>query len=284
MLTTRLWVGSLLIVLVAGILAVDGYLAPFYPFLWLFQTALTVAGCVEMILLLGPERRPQIVTSVVGVFTLCSINWFVHWPPLGNASSTPWPSILGCFTVLVLVVFLWEMALFQEPNRCLERMGLTLLILVYLGLLPCFFTQLRWLSGERAPGALALAIFVPKACDIGAYFTGRLLGRHPMTPVLSPKKTWEGAIGGLTTAVLVAVGIDRWGPAAIMQGNLALEIALGVTVGGAGMLGDLAESLIKRDSGKKDASQLVPGFGGVLDVVDAIIFAAPVMYLWMMIV
>ena len=78
-------------------------------------------------------------------------------------------------------------------------MGLTQPVLVYLGLLPCFLPQIRWLfaSPERGSVALALAIFVPKGCDIGAYFTGRLLGRHPLTPVLSPKKTWEGAVGGL---------------------------------------------------------------------------------------
>src|SRR5262249_1977461 len=124
-------------------------------------------------------------------------------------------------------------------------------------------------------------IFVPKCCDIGAYFAGRWFGRTRMTPVLSPKKTWEGALGGLTLATLVAIGLDRLGPAPLLNRELWAEIGFGVTVGGAGILGDLGESLIKRESQQKDASQVVPGFGGVLDVIDAVLFAGPVAYLWL---
>jgi phosphatidate cytidylyltransferase len=126
--------------------------------------------------------------------------------------------------------------------------------------------------------ALALAIFVPKSCDIGAYFTGRAIGRHKMTPTLSPKKTWEGAAGGLVTAVLAALGINAINPLLTWPSAIGFGIVVGIT----GMVGDLMESLIKRDCEKKDASDLVPGFGGVLDVVDAILFAAPVSYAWIM--
>jgi phosphatidate cytidylyltransferase len=132
---------------------------------------------------------------------------------------------------------------------------------------------------QKGAVALALAIFVPKCCDIGAYFAGRFLGRHPMTPVLSPKKTWEGAVGGLLAAVGAAVAIDRFDP--VVAGGWPGEIGFGLTVGVAGMLGDLAESLVKRDCRSKDASQSVPGFGGLLDVIDSVIFAAPVAWLWM---
>jgi len=279
MLTTRLWMGSLLAALTAGMLVLDNHLAPAFPFLWLFQMFLSLIGCVELILLLGPGRRPQIMTSLAGVLIMVSSNWATH-----ALLDSPWSGVLGCFVGLVLAVFIWEMALFQEEGRCVERMGLTLLILVYLGLLPCFFAQIRWLfttEPERGSIALALAIFVPKGCDIGAYFTGRLFGRHPLTPVLSPKKTWEGAIGGLIFAVLVAIGLDRWSAIGVLRHSLMLEIGFGISVGFAGMLGDLAESLMKRDCRRKDASQVVPGFGGVLDVVDAVIFAAPLAYVWM---
>jgi phosphatidate cytidylyltransferase len=148
--------------------------------------------------------------------------------------------------------------------------------------LPSFLAQVRWLGPSSTDGmmALVLAIFVPKSCDIGAYATGRMLGRHPMTPVLSPKKTWEGAAGGLVLAVAVAVALDRLSPSTMLHHDLAIEIGFGVSMGIAGMLGDLAESLIKRDCLQKDASQVVPGFGGVLDVVDALLFAGPVAYLW----
>ena len=137
---------------------------------------------------------------------------------------------------------------------------------------------LRWLpEGDGVP-ALSLAIFVPKCCDIGAYFTGRVLGCHRMSPILSPKKTWEGLAGGLTAAILVAVGLNRY--KAVLPNDL-VAAGFGLTVGVAGVLGDLAESLIKRDCRQKDASQVVPGFGGVLDVVDSVVYAAPVVYLWL---
>src|SRR5439155_16610219 len=125
-----------------------------------------------------------------------------------------------------------------------------------------------------------LMVFAPKCADIGAYFTGRSLGRHPMAPVLSPKKTWEGAAGGLVLAALATVLISRLEPS-LVPGGMGGAAGLGAVLGIAGMLGDLAESLIKRDCGRKDASQVVPGFGGVLDILDSIIFAAPVAYCWL---
>src|SRR5205823_11647324 len=96
------------------------------------------------------------------------------------------------------------------------------------------------------------------------------------------KKTWEGAAGGLVVAVLVALGLNSLGP--VIHGGIPEVIVFGLSVGVMGMLGDLAESLIKRDCERKDASQIVPGFGGVLDVVDSIILAAPVAYLWLAVV
>jgi phosphatidate cytidylyltransferase len=176
------------------------------------------------------------------------------------------------------------MAGFAAPNRSVERMALTWFIIAYVGLLPCFFAQIRWLPDVRTGDwsgsiRLALAAFVPKCCDIGAYFTGKLIGRHPMTPILSPKKTVEGGIGGIVTAILATIGIDRIA-GSVLGESLVWEIGFGLTVGIAGMIGDLAESLIKRDCQTKDASAVMPGFGGVLDVVDAIIYSAPVSYLW----
>ncbi len=281
MLATRLWMGTVLIALAIGMLVFDQGLAPWYPFLFVFQLGLTLAACGEIIALLGPNRRPQIVSCFVGVALMVVANWAVQ----GGSRAEAWVGLLGCFTALYLAVIVWEMAWFVSPDRSMERMALTWFIVGYLGLLPCFFAQLRWLyppGNDKGTAALALAIFVPKCCDIGAYFTGRLFGRHKMTPVLSPKKTWEGAAGGLVFAALTAIGINRFGPAPVIGQCLGCEIVFGVLVGTAGMLGDLAESLLKRDCQKKDASAAIPGFGGVLDVVDAVIFAAPVVYgcLW----
>jgi phosphatidate cytidylyltransferase len=285
---TRLWMGAILIALTVGMLVGDRHLAPWYPFLFLFVAGLGLAGCRELVGLLPPERRPHVPLCYAGVLALACANWGVHRITPGTS---PWPMLAAFLTGFVLIVFLYEMARFTEPGRSVVRMATTWLIVAYLGWLPCYFAQLRWLwpldpdthNDVKNSMGLALAVFVPKCCDIGAYFTGRLLGRHRMTPVLSPKKTWEGAAGGLAAAVLVTIAFDRLGPP-LLKTNLGLEIAFGLTVGLAGMLGDLAESLLKRDCERKDASSAVPGFGGVLDVVDAVIFAAPVAYLWLALV
>lgn len=286
MLRTRLWMGAVLVLLAVGMLVLDRDLAPWYPFLYLLVLVLSLAACFELVQLLGEAKRPQRAVCFVGVAALATANWLAHLPHTSGIIRGPLEWILAIFTAVVLLVFLVEMARFQEPGASVPRMALTLWVVAYLGLLPCFLAQLRWLgpSGGSEPDlgtmALALAIFVPKCCDIGAYFTGRFLGRHRMTPVLSPKKTWEGAAGGVVLAAATAVALDQLGPAQPLRGELAYEIGFGVTVGISGMLGDLAESLVKRDCRQKDASQVVPGFGGVLDVVDAVLFAAPVAYLW----
>jgi phosphatidate cytidylyltransferase len=181
---------------------------------------------------------------------------------------------------VVAVGFLREMYLFREPGAAIPRLALTVFAVAYLGLFGSFLAQLRWVDTDpyRTSLILALTVFVPKCGDIGAFFTGTFLGRRKMTPVLSPKKTWEGFAGGLVASVLVAVGLSFAGD--VFRHGPLEAAAFGVVVGVAGVLGDLAESLIKRDGQTKDASASIPGFGGLLDVIDSVLFAAPVAYLW----
>jgi phosphatidate cytidylyltransferase len=285
MLRTRLWMGAVLIALTVGVMVLDNRLGPVYPFLLVLLLVLALVACFELLHLAPAGRRPPGWLCYAAVAALILANWPAHLE--GTRDGDPWHWVLAVFTAVVLAAFLAVMATFREAGESVTRIALTVCVAAYLGLLPSFLAQLRWppdagRRGEAATVSLALAIFVPKCCDIGAYFTGRFLGRHKMAPVLSPKKTWEGAAGGLVAAVAAAVGINRLGPA--LGGGLWAEIGFGLTVGAAGMLGDLAESLIKRDFQHKDASQVVPGFGGVLDVVDSIVFAAPVSYCWLRLV
>jgi phosphatidate cytidylyltransferase len=279
--------GAILIALAAGALVVDQRLAPWYPFLFLLVLGLALVACFEMLQLLGAARRLPAWLCYTAVAGLVVSNWAARLvpklAPAGAIDADPWHWIVGVCAAVVLAAFLVEMTTFQEPGESVTRIATVVWIAGYLGLLPCFLAQMRWLddsAGGTSSGtvALALAIFVPKCCDTGAYFTGRLLGRHRMTPVLSPKKTWEGAVGGLAMSVVAGISINRLGPA--LSSNW-LAAGFGLTVGLAGLLGDLAESLIKRDCRQKDASQAMPGFGGVLDVVDSIVFAAPVAYWWL---
>jgi phosphatidate cytidylyltransferase len=276
-------VGTVLIVLVAGALLLDGRLEPWCPALLLLVLVLGLATTVELNALLAPGPRPPLWLAALAVAAVLLANWPAHvgWRPAGSA----WQDVSGALAAAVLLAFLFEMASFRAaPERgAVARVALVGLFAAYLGLLPSFLVQLRWWPPERAGAgvaALALTIFVPKVGDIGAFFTGRALGRHQMTPLLSPKKTWEGLAGGLAASALLAVLLNRALAPSLLTGDLEAA-CFGLTVGLAGVLGDLAESMVKRDCGKKDASRAVPGFGGVLDVVDSILFAAPVAYWWL---
>ena len=282
MLRTRLWMGAALIALAAAMLVFDQQVEPWFPFFLAFLLVLAAGATVELLDLLSPERRPPRALCLLAVPAVLLANWPAHV----GLGQDPWRAVLWAFAAAVLAAFLAEMATFREPGGSVVRIALAAWVVAYLAVLPSFLAQLRWLPGSAAehggvqPGvaALSLALFVPKFCDVGAYFTGRLLGRHRMTPVLSPKKTWEGLAGGLAAAVLTAWLFNHCFP--VLPGGGWGAVGFGLTVGLAGVLGDLAESLVKRDCLAKDASQRVPGFGGVLDVVDSVVFAAPVAYWW----
>jgi phosphatidate cytidylyltransferase len=286
MLRTRIWMGSLLAALTLGLLFLDTPFAPWYPFLYGFFALVGAAGCLELRSLFPAERRPPAWLCHLGVQAVVAANWVrpLHetWPTF-IPFSDPWHFILGILVAVLIGGFLWEMAVYRGPGEAVGRVTNAVFTVAYLGALASFLAQLRWLptasASNQAVHALMLTIFVPKCCDIGAYCAGRLFGRHRMTPQLSPKKTWEGAAGGLLLAVVAAVGASYYGNQPSYFAAKAVAFAL--TVGPAGMFGDLAESLIKREGQKKDASQSVPGFGGVLDVIDSVLFAAPLSFLWL---
>ena len=195
-----------------------------------------------------------------------------------------WP--LAALTICTLALFVNEMRLFQKPGRAIANMAASVFALIYVGLLFSFLVQLRLAWGI---GALVSLIIVVKMGDTGAYLVGRLIGRHKMTPVLSPGKTIEGAVGAIFFACL---GAWLCWPFLLPSMNIAgyasvpywTWIPFGIFVGIAGIFGDLAESLIKRDVGRKDSSTWLPGFGGVLDILDSLLFAAPVGWLFWILV
>jgi len=284
MLQTRLWVGTILVFALVGLLIVDQHLEKWHPILLVMILALGFVSSKELQNLVEPARRPLFWLVVPCVMAVLAANWLhVLAPHLIREGFGPWHWIPGFFATVVIVAFLVEMAGFRKPGESVSRVALTVWMTAYLGLLPSYFVQLRWFFDPdlvKGTTALFLAVFVPKGCDIGAYMVGKFFGRNSMAPVLSPRKTWEGAVGGIVTAVVVAMLINRLSPSPPLPLSWPIEIGFGITVGVLGMLGDLAESLIKRDLQHKDSSQNVPGFGGVLDVVDAVIFAAPLVYLW----
>jgi phosphatidate cytidylyltransferase len=278
--------GALLIGFAGLLLNEERWFAPWFPCLFAGVSAACILGTRELVRMLDAASRPCELLCLAGVAGSIIVNWRMPF----EITTDVWRLVGSVFVGTGIAAFLYEMFRFRGPDRIAERISQTLLVVFYLGVLPSFFLQLRWLDSgsrdeypSRSTLALALTVFVPKCGDIGAFFTGKyltgkFLGRRQMTPLLSPKKTWQGAIGGMLGAVGAALAICSIGP--VLPNQLAV-LGFGVSVGAAGMLGDLAESLLKRDRQTKDASASVPGFGGVLDVVDSLLFAAPVAYLWL---
>src|SRR5262245_49095973 len=156
MLRTRLWMGAVLIALAVGMLVFDQRWMPWAPFLFVFVVGLGSLACIEMVALLGPGRGVHALLCFGGVLALGLANWLPHLTPLTGTALDPWPVVLGTFAGLVLAVFLVEMATFREPGGSVERMARTLWVIAYLGLLPSFFAQLRWLCSNPNVGTAAL--------------------------------------------------------------------------------------------------------------------------------
>ncbi len=278
MFRTRIIVGSILAALVFAALFLDGHFAPRYP---LFMVLILVGGtlaCHEMLALIRADIRPVSWLAFAGVLAALMGPWLEANVGIHRIGANGRAVVV---TVIALGAFLRELWVYSGPGQAIPRVAMTLLVVLYLGVMPSYLVSLRWLppreeDAQRALQTLILAIFVPKCGDIGAYLTGRMFGRHRMTPLLSPQKTWEGALGAILFSCGAAITGASWGgrPAAWV----VKALVFGLVIGGLGMCGDLAESLIKRESFHKDASDTVPGFGGVLDVVDSVVFTAPVSY------
>lgn len=148
---------------------------------------------------------------------------------------------------------------------------------LYVGFLLSHALMLREFdsAADHSRDWLLFALLVTFATDTGAIFTGRAIGRHRMSPSISPNKTWEGAIGGFTWAVGIALVLG-----ALLQLSVPIwqSALVGAAVGVVAQLGDLAESRLKRASGVKDTGSILPGHGGILDRLDSIVFALPVVY------
>lgn len=281
MLRTRIWVGAAMALAVAGVLFGDASFAPQYPVLLAAILLLGWFGTQELWRMLPATDRPAAFVVACGVPLILSANWaFLLLDAIGVARPSPWYPILATFVAVTLIAFLNEIATYPADGHSSRRVAFAVLFFAYLGLLPSFLVQLRWLPGEVSGTALAAAIFVPKVGDIFALLTGMAFGRHKLTPLLSPKKTWEGFAGAMVAAVGTAVAFRFFSPA-LFRDSTPRAIAFGLAVGLAGVFGDLAESMLKRDCQIKDASKSIPGFGGVLDVIDSVIFAAPVAYLFL---
>lgn len=235
---------------------------------------LGVLGARELAAILrgkGVEASARVngVASVLGLSVAALIPDAWGGLTAGEASSTA--------TVVVLVGSLVFFSRHRQVQGMIAAAGGALLAYAYLGLLLGFLCAIR---REHSVWVLLWVLMTTKSCDIGAYFTGKSIGRHKLIVWLSPGKTWEGLIGGVAFAGVVgavgAIVLQRFGvPGAPGAGVGAVG---GVVFGLVGQMGDLLASLLKRDAGLKDSGSTLPGFGGILDVIDSPALVAPVAF------
>ena len=261
MLITRTLSALVLIPIVAALTYAGG---------WVLAAAIlvvTVRCAYELFILMTQAGyRPSLPAAAIVIAALLATALFPGWPLFGLALAA---SVIG--------TLIWQL-LRPPEGQPTQSWALTLGAALWLGFLGSHFVLIRGLSSPFGLGDgtrwLALAFLVTWANDTAAYFVGKAIGRHHCFPYLSPKKTWEGTIGGWIGGLAATLLLGHW-----LVGLPWLHgLALGVLVATVAPFGDLAKSMVKRQMKVKDFSNLLPGHGGMFDRIDSLLFVVPVVY------
>ena len=280
MLKHRLIFGTLMTVVFTAVVILDGW----------FDGSLTISAaddkplqgtllCMLIAVLAVPaqlEFARLAAAKNIRIFTPFSIVASIlfagcwYWPGIFEISIGMYLAFLSVFTLFGLFLYQY---LCCGTSAVLVNCGANYFSIFYLGLLSAFCLAIRIDFGLWP---FLMFIFVIKCSDIGAYTIGTLCGRRKFSPNISPKKTWEGMAGAVVFAIIVAV---LFATACDIM-NCWLAAIFGLSFAFIGQFGDLAESMIKRDAEQKDSADAVPGFGGILDIIDSPLVAAPLAYLF----
>jgi len=181
-----------------------------------------------------------------------------------------WELLFIVLTVIFLIIMQFKR---RNNSGVVVDISTTLFGILYVSWFLSFLIKIRYLSGGI--GLLSAVLLITKGGDIGAYLIGIRFGKTPLIPRISPKKSVEGSIGGIIFSILGALAVRPF-----LQLSWIHLVWLGIFLGLLGQLGDLSESLIKRDCGVEDSGNILPGMGGILDELDSLLFTAPVFYFY----
>lgn len=241
---------------------------------WFFCLVLTVmiaAALYEFYSLVEKKGVAIFKTSGIAIGIIVPVSIFFSFEPTKG-----W-ELLFIIAVL-LTIFILQFTR-KESNQAIVGVSTTIFGILYISWTFSFLMKLKMVSESYLPSGSLLVAFlllVTKSGDIGAYFIGTYFGKHHLIPRISSKKSVEGAVGGFMFSVVFAV-LSKYYLPAVPVFHLAV---LGCLLGILAQVGDLSESLIKRDSQVKDSANLIPGLGGVLDLIDSILFTAPTLYFY----
>ena len=253
MFRTRLISGIVLVVLAILLVTKGGVL------LYCVTAAISLIGMFELYRVMGIEKKAPGIAGYLACLGYYGLVWF---------EGQHYVTLLAIAALMVLM----SIYVFTFPKYGTEQITVAFFGIFYLGIMLSYLYQVRAMADGKY---LVWLIFLSSwGCDTCAYCAGMLLGKHRLAPVLSPKKSVEGAVGGVVGAILLGIIY-----AAATKGGM-VEYAIICGVGALiSMVGDLAASAIKRNQGIKDYGKLIPGHGGILDRFDSVIFTAPFVYM-----
>ena len=260
----RLLTGAALILFLWAVL----FCAPLWTFT-LVTTAFIAGGLNEFFFMVGRKGIPveRLIGLTVGILIPLSIFWTFE-PTKG------WE--LFFMTAVFILLFVFQLRR-KDSSEAISGIAVTLFGIFYISWCFSFIIKLRLTGAPNLPDGrwlVAFLLLVTKGGDIGAYIIGSLFGRRTLIKRISPGKTWEGTLGGLAVSCLAALSLKPVFSAV----PVSRLLILGVLLGGLGQLGDLSESIIKRDCQVKDSGRAFPGMGGVLDSIDSLLFTSPICY------
>src|SRR5919204_2205716 len=275
--TVALWTIALLIMF-------SGYEILF----WLLISVFGLIALWEFYRMLDHRELPNFKVTGLICGAVMLAGSFYYFSKMGPAQSYDFEVAVLLF--FLLTVFGRQMFQRLRHDEPLQTMAYTLFGLLYVLWLFNFTTKILYLTPRSSTGAVTgqfyvlYLIAVTKFSDMGAYLTGSAIGRHQMVPHISAKKTWEGFFGALGFALLCSLLLFRVMPGHLSMLTFTHATVLGLLLGFAAIIGDLAESIIKRSTGVKDSGNFLPGIGGALDLVDSLLFTAPLMFFYLRLV
>ena len=260
---TRVLSGAVLLVIAVAVV----WLAPPLVFL-LVAEALLVLACHEYDGLSRASglRIPVAVSTLAAVLVCATFSSALLGSHATFSADVVLISMSVCVSALALTTW-------SGGNDAIASVSSAMLPALYLGLPIGSMVAIR---ETRGPQALFLVMLTVVISDSAQYYSGRAFGRRRLAPAISPKKTIEGAVGGFVFGAAALAIIGAWWLPSV---PLAFRVLLGLAVVALGIAGDLFESMLKRSAGVKDSSALIPGHGGILDRIDALLFAAPICYI-----
>lgn len=241
---------------------------------WVFSVLVSVLiGCALKEFYGLVEKKGIFVYKVFGITVGMCVPVIMHLQMGGEGYFTVEPFLI---VIACLFTFVLQMTR-RDTSQAIASIATTLFGLLYIAWFLSFAVKVKYL-----PNGSLLVVFlvlVTKMGDVGAYLVGSVIGRHSLISRISPKKTVEGTLGGLIFSLLSAVASKAYLPAISWQHLIVLGSLLGII----GQVGDLAESLLKRDCGAKDSGSNLSGFGGFLDLLDSLLFTTPIFYFYVLV-